>query len=67
MSHIRGRPMHPQTQVKIERWTRSIKNVVKLENYYLIGDLIYRLEEFVEYYNNERYRESLKNLTPADV
>ena len=67
MSHVRGRPMHPQTQGKIERWHRSMKNVVKLENYYLPGDLIIRLEEFVEYYNNERYHESLQNLTPSDV
>ena len=67
MSHVRGRPMHPQTQGKIERWHRSMKNVVKLENYYLPGDLINRLEKFVEYYNNERYHESLQNLTPSDV
>ena len=40
---------------------------MKLENYYLPGDLTNRLEEFVEYYNNERYHESLQNLTPADV
>ena len=43
MSHVRGRPMHPQTQGKTERWHRSMKNVVKLENYYLPGDLINRL------------------------
>jgi len=60
MSHVRGRPVHPQTQGKIERWHRSMKNIVKLENYYLPGDLINRLEEFVEYYNNVRYHESLK-------
>ena len=67
MSHVRGRPLHPQTQGKIERYHRSMKNVVKLENYYLPGDLIQRLEEFVNYYNNQRYHESLQNLTPADV
>lgn len=39
MSHVGGRPMHLQTQGKIERWHRSMKNVVKLENYYLPGDL----------------------------
>ena len=44
-----------------------MKNVVKLENYYLPGDLTNRLEEFVQYYNNERYHESLQNLTPSDV
>ena len=67
MSHVRGKPNHPQTQGKIERYHRSMKNVVKLENYYLPGDLITRLEEFVDHYNNERYHESLQNLTPADV
>ena len=43
------------------------ENIVNLENYYFPGDLINRLEEFVEYYNNERDHESLKNLTPAGV
>ncbi len=67
MTHVRGKPNHPQTQGKIERYHRSMKNVVKLENYYLPGDLKLRLKEFVEYYNNNRYHESLNNLTPADV
>lgn len=67
MEHVRGKPNHPQTQGKIERYHRSMKNIVKLENYYLPGDLIQRLEEFVGYYNNHRYHESLDNLTPADV
>ncbi len=67
MEHVRGKPNHPQTQGKIERYHRSMKNVVKLENYYLPGDLTERLEQFVEYYNNSRYHESLQNLTPADV
>ena len=67
MSHVRGRPNHPQTQGKIERYHRSMKNVVKLENYYFPEDLIQRLTEFVEYYNNHRYHESLDNLTPSDV
>ena len=28
MKHVRGRPLHPQTQGKIERYHRSMKNVV---------------------------------------
>ena len=67
MDHTRGRPYHPQTQGKIERWHRSLKNQILLENYYLPGDLEQRLGEFVDYYNHERYHESLNNLTPADV
>jgi len=67
MEHTRGRPYHPQTQGKIERWHRSLKNQILLENYYLPGDLEQRIGEFVDYYNHERYHESLNNLTPADV
>lgn len=65
--HIRGRPLHPQTQGKIERYHRSMKNIVKLDNYYSPGQLETKLEEFVRYYNYHRYHESLQNLTPAEV
>ncbi|WP_445809881.1 integrase core domain-containing protein, partial [Yoonia sp.] len=65
--HIRGAPFHPQTQGKIERWHQTMKNRVLLENYYLPGDLERQIGAFVEYYNNQRYHESLNNVTPADV
>ncbi len=67
MEHIRGRPLHPQTQGKIERYHRSMKNVVKLDNYFSPEQLERKLNEFVEYYNYKRYHESLQNLTPAEV
>ena len=67
MKHIRGKPYHPQTQGKIERYHRSMKNVVKLNHYYLPWELEEEIEKFVEYYNNERYHESLNNLPPAAV
>jgi putative transposase len=67
MKHIRGRPLHPQTQGKIERYHRSMKNVVKLDNYFSPGQLEQKLKEFVYYYNFKRYHESLQNVTPADV
>ena len=67
MTHTRGKPYHPMTQGKIERYHRSMKNQILLENYYLPGQLEARLAEFVDYYNSRRYHESLKNLTPADV
>jgi len=31
------------------------------------GQLEVSMEEFVNYYNNERYHESLQNFTPAEV
>jgi transposase InsO family protein len=64
---INGKPMHPQTQGKIERYHRTMKNVIKLDNYYSPEDLIKAIAEFVKYYNYERYHESLRNLTPADI
>lgn len=67
MGHVRGAPYHPQTQGKIERYHRSMKNVVKLENYFFPDDLRANIEAFVDYYNNHRYHESLQNVTPADV
>ena len=67
MAHTRGRPYHPQTQGKIERYHRTMKNVVKLENYYFPWELEAALRDFVAYYNHERYHESLDNVTPADA
>ena len=67
MTHTRGRPYHPMTQGKIERWHRSMKNLILLENYYLPGELEARIGQFVAHYNECRYHESLDNLTPADV
>jgi putative transposase len=67
IKHIRGKPMHPMTQGKIERYHRSLKNIILLDNYYSPEDLEIRIAEFVAHYNNYRYHESLNNCTPADV
>ena len=67
IEHTRGAPYHPQTQGKIERYHRSMKNVVKLEHYYFPWELEKAIAEWVHHYNHERYHESLDNVTPADV
>jgi len=67
MKHTRGAPYHPMTQGKIERYHRSMKNVVKLEHYYFPWELENAITEWVAHYNHERYHESLDNVTPADV
>jgi transposase InsO family protein len=64
---INGKACHPQTQGKIERYHRTMKNVIRLDNYYSPEELEHAMEIFVDYYNNHRYHESLNNLTPADV
>lgn len=55
-------------------WTRviaardlALKNWILLENYYLPGDLEHQIKAFVDHYNNRRYHESIKNVTPADA
>jgi putative transposase len=65
IAHIRGAPYHPIA--KIERYHRSMKNVIKLRNYEYPWELEHAIGEFVEYYNKHRYHESLDNLTPEDV
>jgi putative transposase len=63
----RGEPYHPMKQGKIERYHRSMKNVVKLEYYYFPWELENPIAEWVDHYNHGRYHESLDNVAPADV
>lgn len=65
--YYRKKKSQLKAQGKIERWHRSMKNVVKLQNYYAPSELERAIAEWVEYYNNQRYHESLENVTPADV
>jgi transposase InsO family protein len=67
MEHTRGKPYHPQTQGKIERWHRSLKNQILLENYYFPSELKQRIEEFIQYYNTMRYHENINNPIPEGV
>ena len=67
MEHTRSAPYHPMTQGKIERYHRSMKNIVNLQNFYFPTQLEIEIASFVNYYNHQRYHESLDNLTPADV
>jgi len=67
IQHVRGAPFHPMTQGKIERYHRTLKNIIKLQNYYFPSQLKNEIQHFVDHYNNERYHESLNNLKPVDV
>lgn len=44
-----------------------MKNIIKLQNYYLPWELEREIGLFVNYYNHARVHESLDNVTPADV
>jgi RNA-directed DNA polymerase len=39
LTHTRSRPYHPMTQGKIERYHRTMKNILLLDNYYCPDDL----------------------------
>lgn len=66
MTHTRGKPYHPQTQGKIERYHRSMKNIILLDNYYSPEELENQIGLWVDYYNNHRYHEAIDNVTPFD-
>ena len=67
MEHTRGAPYHPMTQGKIERYHKTMKNVILLQKYYFPWELENEIQRFIYYYNNERYHESINNLIPKDV
>jgi putative transposase len=62
------RPIYyPMMQGRIERYHRSMKNIVNRQNYFLLTELEVEIASFVNYYKHQRYHESWNNLTPADV
>ncbi len=48
IEHTHSAPYHPMTQGKIERYHRSIKNVVNLQNYYSPEELEREIVQFVD-------------------
>ena len=64
IKHIHGKPLHSQTQGKMERYHRSMKNVIKLNHYFCPSEMGKNIEQWVECYNEKRSHESLDNLTP---
>ncbi len=64
--HIFGAPYHPQTQGKVERFNRTLKERVNLWLHGTPDDLGAAIcKEYQEY--NERPHEALKNVCPNDV
>jgi putative transposase len=64
--HIFGKPYHPQTQGKVERFNRTIKDHIFVVPYDSPEKMQAALMEAVDWYNN-RPHESLDNVSPNDV
>jgi transposase InsO family protein len=64
--HIFGAPYHPQTQGKVERFNRTMKEKVNLWVYETPEALQAAINKMVEEYN-ETPHEALKNVCPNDV
>lgn len=67
MTHVRTSPFYPESNGKIERWHKSLKNnCIRPKTPLSLGDARRAVFEFVEHYNNVRLHSAIGYITPKD-
>ena len=67
MTHVRTSPYYPQSNGKIERWHRTIKNTaIRPGSPLSVEDARRLVAGFVEYYNTVRLHSAIGFVTPRD-
>ena len=67
MTHVRTSPFYPQSNGKIERWHKSLKNeCIRPGTPLSLQDTRQLVDKFVMYYNQERLHSAIGYVTPKD-
>ncbi|MDE3031956.1 MAG: IS481 family transposase [Acidobacteriota bacterium] len=66
VTYKHGRPYHPQTQGKMERWHRTLKLFLAKHPARSLRELQSHLDDFATYYNEVRPHRAAQRRTPAE-
>jgi len=67
MDHVRTSPYYPQSNGKIERWHRELKETcIRAQTISDLDDARQKVHDFVDHYNNIRLHASLGYISPKD-
>lgn len=67
IGHILASPYHPQTNGKIERYHKSLKQTIYLTTWDCPNKMKAEIGKFIHHYNTKRYHEGIGNVAPDDV
>jgi transposase InsO family protein len=67
MTHVRTRPYHPQSNGKVERYHKTLKQeCIRPQVALSMDEAAKQIERFVDDYNHKRLHSSIGYVTPAD-